>query len=182
MAVKDILFLGDPLLYAKSVPVKKEEVPDLLPMIAEMYETVAEFRTIYGNGRAIAAPQLGLLKRIICLNIDKPITIINPELSDLSNEMIELWDDCMSFPGLLVRLKRHKSLRLSFYDSEWNRHEWYVEDDMAELIQHEYDHLDGILAIQKAIDHKSFIFKKPERAEQKAQSSDDVLTELLSDE
>jgi peptide deformylase len=169
MAVKDILFLGEPLLYEMSVPVKKEEVPDLLPMIAEMHETVAEFRTIYGNGRAIAAPQLGLLKRIICLNIDKPITIINPELSDLSSEMIELWDDCMSFPGLLVRLKRHKSLRLSFYDQEWTQHEWYVEDDMAELIQHEYDHLDGILAIQKAIDHKSFIFK---RLEQRAESTE----------
>jgi peptide deformylase len=167
MAVKDILLLGDPLLYEKSAPVKKEEVPDLLPMINEMHETVAEFRALYGSGRAIAAPQLGLLKRIICLNIDKPITIINPELSDLSSEMMELWDDCMSFPGLLVRLKRHKSLRLSFFDPEWNRHEWYLEDDMAELIQHEYDHLDGILSIQKAINHKSFIF---ERIEQRAQS------------
>jgi len=163
MAVKDILLLGDPLLYKKSVPVKKEEVPDLMAMISEMHETVAEFRALYGNGRAIAAPQLGLLKRIICLNIDKPITIINPELSDLSSEMIELWDDCMSFPGLLVKLKRHKSIRLSFLDPEWNRHEWYLEDDMAELIQHEYDHLDGILAIQKAIDHKSFIFERIEK-------------------
>ncbi len=166
MAVKDILFLGDPLLYKMSLPVERDEVPDFLPMISEMHSTVAEFRSIYGKGRAIAAPQLGLLKRIICLNIDKPITMINPEISDLSSEMIELWDDCMSFPGLLVKLKRHKSLRLSFLDTEWNRHEWYLEDDMAELIQHEYDHLDGILAIQKAIDHKSFIF---ERAEKRAE-------------
>jgi peptide deformylase len=161
MAVKDILFLGNPMLYSTSMHVKKEEVQDLLPLINEMHHTITEYRNIYGTGRAIAAPQLGLLKRIICLNIDKPVEIINPELSDLSSEMIELWDDCMSFPGLLVKLKRHKSLTLTFVDLEWNKHTWFLENDMAELIQHEYDHLDGVLAIQKAIDHKSFIYNQP---------------------
>lgn len=156
MAVRDILLLGNPLLYQKSEPVEKGEVSSLLPVIDELHRTVIEYRSIHGNGRAIAAPQLGLLKRIICLNIDTPVTIINPVLSNLSREMIVLWDDCMSFPGLHIRLKRHKSLTLSFVDHDWNPHVWHLENDLSELIQHEYDHLDGVLAIQRAIDSHSF--------------------------
>ena len=156
MAVKDILILGNPFLYEKSVPVKKAELEDLLPQIDLMFDTIRDFRKKYGWGRAIAAPQVGLMKRIICLNTDQPIAIINPALSDLSTEMIELWDDCMSFPKLLVKVKRHKRITLSFHDLNWDLHTWNIEDDLSELIQHEYDHLDGILAVQRAIDNKSF--------------------------
>lgn len=156
MAVKDILLLGNPLLYKKSEPVKKDEVANLIPFMDELSKTVTEFRRKYGVGRAIAAPQLGLHKRIICINIDSPVVIINPLLTDQNREMIELWDDCMSFPNLLVKLRRHKSLRLAFFNRNWEKQVWYLQDDMAELIQHEYDHLDGILATQRAIDGKSF--------------------------
>lgn len=156
MAVKDILLLGNPLLYEKSEPVDKSEITALLPKIDLMMETILDFRKKYGAGRAIAAPQIGLLKRIICVNIDKPVVIINPVLSHLSDEQFELWDDCMSFPNLLVKLRRHKSLKLTFFDINWQKQTWFPEDDMAELIQHEYDHLEGILAIQRAIDNTSF--------------------------
>lgn len=159
MAVKDILMLGNPLLHEVSETVSPEELPGLIPVIDELFATVAEFRTMHGVGRAIAAPQLGLRKRIICLNIDKPVEMLNPVISDVSDEMIELWDDCMSFPNLLVRLKRHRSLTVKFFDINWNTHTWHLQDDMAELIQHEYDHLEGILATQRAIDNKSFRWK-----------------------
>ena len=159
MAIKDILLLGSPELYNKSVPVQKEEINALLPKIDLMFETIIDFRKRYYYGRAIAAPQIGLNKRIICLNIDKPIALINPELSNLSDELFEVWDDCMSFPNLLVKVKRHKKITLSFYDLNWNKQIWHLENDMAELIQHEYDHLDGILATQRAIDGKSFRWK-----------------------
>lgn len=159
MAIKDILLLGDPLLYEKAEPVNKQEIKQLLPKIDLMFETVLEFRRKYGAGRAIAAPQIGLLKRIICLNKDKRLAMINPELTDLSIEMFEVWDDCMSFPNLLVKVMRHKKLTISFFDLNWERQTWHLEDDMAELIQHEYDHLDGILATQKAIDNQSFRWK-----------------------
>ncbi|QGY45177.1 peptide deformylase [Maribellus comscasis] len=159
MAVKDILLLGDPKLYEKSVPVEKSELKELLPQFNLMFETVLDFREKYGAGRAISAPQIGLLKRIVCINIDKPIAIINPELKIPGNEMIELWDDCMSFPNLFVKVKRHKKLTLSFYDLNWEKQTWQLEDDMAELIQHEFDHLDGILAVQRAVDNKSFRWK-----------------------
>jgi peptide deformylase len=159
MAISDILLLGNPLLYKKSVVVEKDEISGLLPKIDLMFETVLDFRKKYGVGRAIAAPQIGLLKRIICLNIDKPVAMINPELTSLSSEMFEIWDDCMSFPNLLVKVMRHKKLTLSFYDIKWQKQTWQLEDDLAELIQHEYDHLDGILATQKAIDNQSFRWK-----------------------
>jgi len=159
MALSDILLIGNPLLYEKSEPVQQEEIPALLPKLDLMFETILDFRRKYGAGRAIAAPQIGLLKRIICLNIDKPVAMINPELTDLSKEMFEVWDDCMSFPNLLVKVMRHKRLTLTFYDISWQKQIWHLEDDMAELIQHEYDHLDGILATQLAIDNQSFRWK-----------------------
>ena len=156
MAISDILLLGNPLLYEKSESVEQGEICGVMPKIDLMLETVLDFRKKYGVGRAIAAPQIGLLKRIICLNIDKPIAMINPELTELSNEMFEVWDDCMSFPNLLVKVMRHKKLTLTFYDLNWQKQTWHLENDLAELIQHEYDHLDGILATQRAIDDKSF--------------------------
>ncbi len=162
MAIKDILLIGDPRLYEKSETVKKDEVESFLPQINLMFETVLDFRKKYGVGRAIAAPQIALFKRIICFNISEPVAMINPELSDLSEEMMELWDDCMSFPNLLVKVKRHKKLTLTFFDLNWEKQTWQLENDLAELIQHEYDHLDGILATQRAIDNKSFKYKVPE--------------------
>ena len=156
MAIKDILLLGNPKLYEISAEVKKEELPALLPQIELMWQCILDFRKTYGFGRAIAAPQVGVQKRIIALNINKPFAMCNPVLSDLSNEKFEIWDDCMSFPGLFVKVMRHKKLTLTFYDLNWEKQTWHLEDDMAELIQHEYDHLDGILATQRAIDNKSF--------------------------
>jgi peptide deformylase len=132
----------------------------LLPQIDLLFETVLDFRKIYGCGRAIAAPQIGLMKRIICLNIDKPVAMLNPELSDLSDEEFEIWDDCMSFPNLLVKVKRHQSLTLTFFDLNFEEQTWHLSGDLSELIQHEYDHLDGILATQRAIDNQSFRWKK----------------------
>jgi peptide deformylase len=160
MAVSDILLLGNPLLYGKSEPVKREEIADLQSSFNLMFETVVDFREKYGSGRAIAAPQIGLLKRIICMNTDKPIVMINPEIICFGEEMFELWDDCMSFPNLLVKVRRHKHITLTFFDVEWQKHTWHLENDMAELMQHEYDHLDGILATQRAIDNRSFRWKK----------------------
>lgn len=160
MAVSDILLLGNPILYLQSEEVQQEELKTLLPQINLMFDTVLDFRSKYGVGRAIAAPQIGLLKRVICINTDNRIALINPVLSELSSEMFEIWDDCMSFPNLLVKVNRHKTLTLTFRDLNWQEQTWQLSDDMAELIQHEYDHLDGILATQKAIDNQSFRWKK----------------------
>jgi peptide deformylase len=150
MALSEILKLGNPLLLEKALPVNIEELPDLIPFLKKMDRLILEFREIYGRGRAIAAPQIGLLKRIICINCGTPQVLINPVIEDTSDEMMEVWDDCMSFPQLLVKVKRNKKITISFLDLNFKNQVWYLENDMAELLQHEYDHLDGILAISRA--------------------------------
>ena len=103
MALSDILLLGDPRLTETCTPVEKGEMNELLPVIQKLGDLVLEFRATYGAGRAIAAPQIGVMKRLVVLNIDQPVAMINPVLFDQSEEMMELWDDCMSFPNLLFR-------------------------------------------------------------------------------
>lgn len=156
MDLSDILLLGDPRLHQPCAPVQQQEVAALRPVIRDMADLILQFREKYGAGRAIAAPQIGVMKRLIVVNIDEPIAILNPRLTNLSDDMMELWDDCMSFPNLLVRLRRHRSCTLSFRDVDWQQRSWPLEDDLSELIQHEYDHLDGILAISRALDNQSF--------------------------
>lgn len=151
-----ILQLGNPQLYEKSAPVKRAELDELKPVFQDLHDIILEFRAKYNAGRAIAAPQIGVMKRIICWNVESPKVLINPQLVNMSEELFELWDDCMSFPNLLVRLKRHKSCTVRFLDEHWQAQEWHLTDDLSELIQHEYDHLDGILATQRAIDNQSF--------------------------
>ncbi|MCF0056276.1 peptide deformylase [Dyadobacter sp. CY356] len=152
----DMLQLGNPLLYEVCDPVLQTELPLVKGWVADMDNVMKEIRIKYSFGRAIAAPQLGIMKRLIYMNIDKPVVFINPEITGLSKEMFELWDDCMSFPNLLVRVKRHKSLTIRYLDENWHQQEWEVSDDLSELLQHEYDHLNGILCTMRAIDNKSF--------------------------
>ena len=156
MEKSSILLLGDPRLYEVSQEVKEEEIKSLNPVIAALHDAMMQFRAQYKRGRAIAAPQIGVMKRILYMNIDKPVLFLNPTFTYKSPELIELWDDCMSFPDLLVKVKRHASCRLKFRDMDWKEHEWELSGDLSELIQHEYDHLDGILAVMRAVDPHSF--------------------------
>lgn len=159
MAVKEILLLGHPVLYQKSSEVLVDELDEIKAYVKDLYDTLFDFRQKYNCGRAIAAPQIGVTKRLIYMYIDKPIVFINPIIDQCSNETIELWDDCMSFPNLLVKVKRYKSCRIRFKDINWVDQTMLLEDDLSELLQHEYDHLDGILAVQRAIDKFSFAIK-----------------------
>lgn len=155
----DILKLGDPRLYETCEPVHKEELPLVQDWVKDLHEAMEDIRARYGFGRGIAAPQLGIMKRLFYLNLDKPYIIINPEIVNPSKEFFELWDDCMSFPNLLVKVKRHQSLTLEYWDENWQKQSWNVEGPISELIQHEYDHLDGILCTMRAVDDKAFRWK-----------------------
>ncbi|MDD4503952.1 MAG: peptide deformylase, partial [Clostridiaceae bacterium] len=98
---------------------------------------------------------------MIYMNFDnKSIALINPRLEFVGSERFEVWDDCMSFPGLEVRLYRYKKCKVYYKDLNWEDCTLDFADDLSELIQHEYDHLDGILAVQRAIDNKSFRINK----------------------
>ena len=157
---REILLLGDPRLYEVSEPIRFEELESMRPVFEDMFDCIRAIRRDYGFGRAIAAPQIGVQKRLICMLTDRPYVIINPSLEFVGDETMELMDDCMSFPKLLVRVRRWRHCILRYTDENWQEREKRMDDDMAELIQHEYDHLDGILATMRAIDSKSFVMKK----------------------
>ncbi|MDX1667686.1 MAG: peptide deformylase [Saprospiraceae bacterium] len=159
MELEDILLLGDPRLYQTCQAIERTELPRLRPYIEGMADLILKFREKYGAGRAIAAPQIGLMKRLVVMNIDLPVAIINPQLENKSEEMMEMWDDCMSFPNLLVRLRRHERCRLRFRNMNWEEEIWDLSGDLSELLQHECDHLDGILSTMRAIDDRSFRWK-----------------------
>ncbi|MBB3054555.1 peptide deformylase [Mucilaginibacter gotjawali] len=155
-SLNDLLLLGDPRLYETCQPVLKTDLPLLKDWVADLENVMQQIRLKYNFGRAIAAPQLGIMKRLVYMHIDRPVIFINPEFTDLSGELFELWDDCMSFPNLLVKVKRHRSLTINYLDEHWTPQSWKMEGDLSELLQHEVDHLNGVLCTMRAIDEKSF--------------------------
>ena len=159
MAVREVLLLGNPKLYEISQPVREDELNSIEKVVGDLHETLIDFKERYGAGRAIAAPQIGVMKRFLYMFIDSPIVFINPILDHKSEETMVVWDDCMCFPELLVKVRRHKTCSISYRDMHWNSRQMLLENDLSELLQHEYDHLDGILAISRAIDTHSFAFR-----------------------
>ncbi len=159
MTVREILRLGNPQLYKTSEAVSRSNLDRIPQIVQDLHDTMMNFRSTYGAGRAIAAPQIGVMKRIIYMHVDAPVVFLNPTLKNLSDEMIEIWDDCMCFPDLLVKVIRHKRCTIEYRDEAWNLKSMGLEDDLSELLQHEYDHLDGVLAVMRVIDGKSFSYK-----------------------
>ena len=157
---RTILLLGNPALYEVSEPVTEEELPQLQGVVEDLHDTLMAFRRKYHAGRAIAAPQIGVRKRLLYMCIDHPVVFLNPVLEPLGTETMEVMDDCMSFPGLLVKVQRARRCRIRYRDMDWNEQEMVLEGDLSELLQHEYDHLDGILATMRAIDSRSYFLKE----------------------
>lgn len=157
--IRKILLLGDERLYDISEPVSEESLIEVKEIVQDLHDTMMAFRQKYGVGRAIAAPQIDAFKRIIYMNTGHPIAFINPVISFPDDEMMEVLDDCMCFPGLLVKVNRYVRCEVHFKDLEWQDQILSFEGDLSELFQHEYDHLDGILATMRAKDEKAFIIK-----------------------
>lgn len=157
---KEILLLGDPKLYEVSDPVEKGDLAQLTNVVQDLHDTLIAFREKYHAGRAIAAPQIGVQNRLLYMYIDKPVVFINPVLAPVGNEKMEVMDDCMSFPNLLVKVLRYKKCKIKYRDMKWQEQEITLEGDLSELLQHEYDHLDGILATMRAIDNRSYFIKR----------------------
>jgi peptide deformylase len=153
MAVRRILQLGDPLLRSVSLPVAPA---DAGPVLRDLEDTLAEFRRTHGFGRAISAMQIGAALRVIFMDVDGVrYELMNPEITWRGPEMFELWDDCFSFPCLMVRLQRHRDIRLRHEKRDGSRAEIEAAGALAELIQHEMDHLDGVLAVDRALGRDS---------------------------
>ncbi|MBP3606170.1 MAG: peptide deformylase [Clostridia bacterium] len=162
--IKEILKLGNPVLYERSEEIKTEEKTNLCAWVEDLHDTLMEYRRVHGAGRAIAAPQIGIKKRLLYMYTDRPYIFVNPVLDFPDGETYELMDDCMSFPGLLVKVRRHKRAVIRYLDEDFCEKEMALEGDLSELLQHEYDHLDGILATMRAVDERSFYLGQMKRS------------------
>lgn len=147
-----ILPLGDPRLRVACAPVEDVGDPAFKAENARLQAMLDAFRKEHGFGRGVAAPQIGIPKRFIAVNLGQGTrTLVNPEFTWKSPGTFTLWDDCMCFPWLLVRVRRHASVSLTFLDERGERQHWErLGQAESELLQHECDHLDGVLAVDLA--------------------------------
>ncbi|HVF90202.1 MAG TPA: peptide deformylase [Blastocatellia bacterium] len=159
MSTREILQLGNPALLEKSSSISEHASTEVRALARDLSDTLASFRRETGYGRGIAAPQIGVLKRMIFIRMatngfDGPL--INPEILRASEERFELWDDCFSFPDLMVRVSRAATIRVRYEDERGASRVIEAGGDFSELLQHEIDHLDGILAVQRAVSPGAF--------------------------
>jgi len=155
--MSDVLLLGDPRLRLRSQEVESYDEH----AFAELAATLETFRRAHGFGRAISAPQIGIPQRFIAVHLlHQPFFIVNPVITWRSEETFTMWDDCMSFPDLLVRVRRAQSISLDYVDEHGHPHQWSdLDQAAAELLQHEIDHLDGILAVDRALDRDALVLR-----------------------
>jgi len=160
----EVLLVGDPRLREVSVDVITTDLKSEAFVIEQkqLISRLELFRRNFNFGRSIAAPQIGISKRFIALNFGNgPFVMINPVITFKSEETFTLWDDCMSFPWLLVRVRRHKSITVKYLDADGQEQVWEnLDQATSELMQHEIDHLDGILAIDLAVDKYSIVARE----------------------
>jgi len=159
---RSILLLGNPLLRLKAEKVVDCRGREVREEIALLKETLDEFRAEHGFGRGLAAPQIGICKQMIALNLGMDtFAIFNPQIIFASPEKFSMWDDCLSFPDLLVRVERSRWIRVDYQNEAGETCEWPDRGQAeSELLQHEIDHLNGILAIDRAIDRTSIIYRR----------------------
>jgi len=150
MTIHRIRLLGDPILRTRCEPIAEPRSAAVRVIIDDLRETLRDWQSRFGSGRGIAAPQIGAPVRIVHIEMDKPWSLINPEIMDIGNEDFTVWDDCFSFPNLLVRVQRAYRIRVRYQDPKGDFHEVDLEGDRAELLQHEIDHVDGVLAVDRA--------------------------------
>jgi len=159
MSVKTILQLGDPLLRQKAIAVKNPATREVDDLVQDLADTLAHWRSATGYGRGIAAPQLGVQQRIIFLQLpgEAPWPLINPEIIKSSAEKIIVWDACLSFLSIFMQVERHREVTVRYQNLRGDTLKFEAGEDrnLSELLQHEIDHLDGILAIDRVVDIKT---------------------------
>jgi len=159
-----VLKMGDPRLLEKSQPVEAFGTRELRELIADMRDTMADL-----NGAGLAAPQIGVALRVVIFGVKRnprypdaeevPDTVlINPVITPLGDEMEEAWEGCLSVPGMRGVVPRFKRLRYRGFDESGNPIDRSVEGFHARVVQHECDHLDGILYPMRIRDMSQFGF------------------------
>jgi len=164
MPIRPILQLGDPLLRERALPVADPAAREIDDLVRDMADTLAHWRSATGYGRGIAAPQLGVMRRVIFLQLpgEKPWPLINPEIIERSEETIVVWDACLSFLPIFMQVERNRQITVRYQGLEGETLQCAAGDDrnLSELLQHEIDHLDGILAIDRVTDIKTIVTRE----------------------
>ena len=150
-----VTLLGDPILRVNCRSVSAFASDEVSEVARTLEKTLQAVREELGFGRGIAAPQVGSDLRIVFVRIDEPLVLINPTIEYRSEEMFEMWDDCLSLPELLVRVLRHKVITVDYRDLTGKARTLRAEGDLSELLQHEIDHLDGTLMLDRAHGHNA---------------------------
>ena len=162
MAIKPVLRMGEPLLFAKAEPVARLDTPELHALIQDMHDTMAHM-----NGAGIAAPQIGVSLRVVIFGVGSnprypdaeqvPYTVlINPLLRPVGDAMDDGWEGCLSVPGMRSVVPRYKRLHYTGFDQFGQPIDRLVSGFHARVVQHECDHLDGILYPMRIQDLTNF--------------------------
>ncbi len=160
MAIKEVLMLGNPKLRDESSHVT-DFTKELSEIIEDLKDTLFYLQKEKKIGRALAAPQIGHMKKVVYYNCeDKEIIMVNPDIIWTSEETFEVWDSCYSFDlAFFVNITRHKSIKVNYQNIEGKEITQQFNDDLAELFQHEIDHLSGKLATDYLIGGKKIIMR-----------------------
>jgi peptide deformylase len=164
--IRDVLRMGDPRLWQRSQEVKEFGTPELFALLGDMRDTMAHL-----NGAGLAAPQIGVGLRVVIFGVEsnprypgiEPVpdtVLINPELTPLSDETEEGWEGCLSVPGMRGWVPRWKRLRYRGFDAKGVAFEREVDGFHARVVQHECDHLDGVLYPMRIRDLAKFGFNE----------------------
>ncbi len=156
MTIRTVLQLGDPGLREISTRVENPTAPEIRVLVADLADTLSYWKSTTGYGRAIAAPQIGAAVRVIFLQLPgaDPWPLVNPEITVRSEEKIVVWDACLSFLSIFMQVEREREILVRYQDlrGEWHEIRGGEERNLSELLQHEIDHLDGILAVDRITD------------------------------
>ena len=164
--IRPVLRMGDPRLWQKSRPAGEFNTAELNELLQDMRDTMTHL-----NGAGLAAPQIGVPLRVVIFGVTanprypdiEPVpdtVLINPVLTPLSGEEEEGWEGCLSVPGMRGWVPRFRQLRYSGYDERGRRFQRDVEGFHARVVQHEVDHLDGILYPMRIRDLTKFGFNE----------------------
>ena len=157
--MRTILQLGDPGLREVARRVVDPSAGEVRELIGDLSDTLAYWRATTSYGRGIAAPQIGVGLRVIFLRLpgEDGWALVNPEIIWRSEEKIVVWDACLSFLSIFMQVERHREIKVRYQtaEGEWREIQAGEERNLSELLQHEIDHLDGILAVDRIVDMRT---------------------------
>jgi len=155
----EITQIGNPVLRQVAVPVENPMARDIVELAQSMADTLKDFQIRTGYGRGIAAPQVNVPVRMVVVDMPElggVHALVNPEIVWKSEETFLVWDACFSYFFLFFLVRRHRHIIVEYDDLDGKRQRIEARDDLSELLQHEIEHLDGELAIDKVSDTRSY--------------------------